>query len=95
MNLLSFAMGRPIVAVAVRVNEVVVAQHACQRAVYGRVVEYLAYVRDSGNQVVAGVALLIEELFRLIPDVLVKIAGMPGFERDVPIADEVAHLLVG
>ena len=74
---------------AVRMNEIVVAQHACQRAVYGRIVEYLAYVGDSGNQVVAGVALLIEELFRLIPDVLVKFAGMPGLDRDIPIADEV------
>ena len=88
MNLLSFAVGRPIVAVAVRVNEVVVAKHACQRAVYGRIVEYLAYGGDSGNQVVAGVALLIEKLFRLIPNVLVKFAGMPGLDRDIPIADE-------
>ena len=95
MNLLSFAVGRPVVAVAMGVNKVVVAKHARQRAVYGRIVENLAYGGDSGHQVVAGVALLIEELFRLIPDVLVKFAGMPGLERDESVADEVAHLLVG
>ena len=76
-------------------NEVVVAQHARQRAVYGRIVEYLAYGGDSGHQVVAGVALLIEEGFRPVPNVLVKLAGMPGLDRDVPIADETAHLCVG
>ena len=95
MDLLPLAVRRPVVAVAVGMHEIVVAQHARQRAVHGRIVEDLPYGGNPGHQVVAGVAILLEKGFGLVPNVLMELTGMPGLDRDVPIADEVAHLLVG
>ena len=95
MDLLSFAVGGPVVAVAMGVHVVAVAQDARQRAVHRRIVKHQAHVRDPGHEVVPGVALGLEEGLRLVPYVLMDLPGKLGLDHGVPVANEAPHLLVG
>ena len=82
-------------AVAVGVHEVVGAEYARERSCHRRIVEDPLDRGHPGNEVVAGIALLLEQRVRPVPHLLVEITWEAGLDDYVPVADEAAHLVVG
>ena len=76
---LSFAAGRIEVTVAMGVHGVTSTEQAGECAGDGWVVKDLLYLRNSGQDVIAYVTFLFENLFKRVVDVLVDRLGKIGF----------------
>ena len=82
------------VAVPVGMHEVAGPEQARQRAAYGRLVEDPPDLGNPRQDVVAGIAFLIEYGLYLAVQVPVKGRGQPGVHLDVPLGDEPADGVV-
>ena len=93
---LGIAAGRVVVEHPVRVHHVVPAEHARQRAPDDGIVEDELKLGHQGEQVVAGVVVVVlsDELDEAVEHLTVKGGGQVGLKRYVAVRDEGPHLLV-
>ena len=84
-----------LVAVAVWVDEIIRPEQASQGTVDGRVLQDLAEVGDSGQDVVAGVAGGDVEVFDLAADTPVERVFMVGVDREIAVDEVGLYLGVG
>jgi len=80
--------------VAVGVHDVIRPDHRSEGTTHDRVVKNLLQRRDTGQNVVAGIALLSKDLFGALVDVLVEDGGQRGFERETALGYELLQLIV-
>ena len=92
--LLAFAAGPVEVTVSMRIEVVARSQQAGQGAGHSRVLEHPPDVGNARQDVVAGVAFVLEHLVDLLADAFVEGGRVVGANGQIPVHDELLYLFV-
>jgi hypothetical protein len=81
-------------AVSMWMQQIIATEKARERTRHGRLLQHAVQVRDTGQDVIARIPILLEQVSDLAVQCSVEFCGKMGIDREISLANKANHLLV-